>query len=50
MPTEEKSFPLTYGESLVRERAFYKKLRQRKPLPVYLQKNFFLAIYGTGEE
>lgn len=50
MSTEEKSLPLVFGESLVRERPFYKKLRQRKPLPVYLQKDFFPAIYGTGEE
>ena len=50
MPTEEKCLPLIYGETLVRERAFYRKLRQRKPLPVYLQKNFFPAIYGAGEE
>lgn len=50
MPTEEKCVPLVFGESLVRERLFYKKLRRKKPLPVYVQTNFFPALYGAGEE
>lgn len=44
MLTEEKSFHEKFDPELVRERPRYRKMRETKTLPLYIQWNFIPSL------